>query len=104
MAKKVEEERRVSPALLIVPIAAGLGLVAVAGLALAVPPTPPPGRANLYGVVTDAVTGNPIDGVLASLNGLEVYTDASGSYIFEDLDPGEYLLQFSKEGYETAVY
>lgn len=99
-----DKERGISPALLIVPLIAGIGLVAVAGLAFAAPPTPPPGRANLYGVVTDAITGNPLDGVLVSLNGLEVYTDTSGSYIFEDLHPGAYTLQFSKEGYETAVY
>ncbi|MBA7468811.1 hypothetical protein ES707_04065 [subsurface metagenome] len=70
----------------------------------AAPPTPPPGRAALYGRVTNAVTGEPISGVLVSLNGLEVYTDADGNYIFEDLEPGEYVLEFSKAGYETLVY
>ncbi|GAI59200.1 unnamed protein product, partial [marine sediment metagenome] len=40
MAK--EEERRISPAILIVPLAAGLGLAAVAALAFAAAPTPPP--------------------------------------------------------------
>ncbi|GAI63715.1 unnamed protein product, partial [marine sediment metagenome] len=93
------------PAIAIIPI--GLGLAAVAGiaaLAWAAPPTPPPGLANLYGKVTDTVTGIPISGVLVSLNGLQVYTDAGGNYIFEDLEPGGYVLQFSKEGYETVVY
>jgi len=42
--------------------------------------------------------------VLVSLNGLQVYTDAGGNYIFEDLEPGEYVLQFSKENYETVTY
>lgn len=100
------EERRISP-VVIIPIGLGLGLVAVLGFvafAQAVPPTPPPGRANLYGKVTDAVTGAPISGVPVSLNGLEVYTDAGGNYIFEDLEPGEYVLEFSKAGYETLVY
>ncbi|GAI59650.1 unnamed protein product, partial [marine sediment metagenome] len=49
------EEKRISPALVIIPI--GLGLAAVVGLAAmawAAPPTPPPGLANLYGKVTDA--------------------------------------------------
>ncbi len=100
-----EEEKRISPAVVIGGL--GLGLVAavgIAALAMAAPPAPPPGKANLYGVVTDAVTGEPISGVLVSLNGLEVYTNAAGNYILEDLDPGEYLLQFSKEGYQTATY
>ena len=84
---------------------AGLGaLIYVATRAKAAPPPPPPGRANLYGKVTNAITGNPIGGVLVSLNGLEVYTNTGGNYIFEDLDPGAYLLRFTKEGYETVVY
>ncbi|GAI81031.1 unnamed protein product [marine sediment metagenome] len=99
-----EEGRRISPALVIVPIAAGLGLVAVAALAFAGPPAPPPGRANLYGKVNDAATGEPISGVLVTLNGLEVYTDAGGNYIFEDLEPGTYSGSASKEGYETAYF
>lgn len=105
MPEVKKEERRISPALVIIPI--GLGLAAVAGIAAmgwAAPPTPPPGLANLYGKVTDAVTGDPLPGVLVTLNDLEVYTDAGGNYIFDDLEPGEYVLQFSKEGYETAVY
>ena len=99
------EERRISPAVAIIPVGLGLAaLVGIAALAWAAPPTPPPGLANLYGKVTDAVTGYPVPGVLVSLNGLTVYTDAGGNYIFEDVDPGEYVLQFSKDGYETAVY
>ncbi len=105
MPEVKEEERRISPAIAIIPI--GLGLAAVVGLAamaFAAPPAPPPGLANLYGKVTDAITGSPISGVLVSLNGLQVYTDAGGNYIFEDLDPGEYVLQFSKADYETVTY
>ncbi|MBA7590018.1 hypothetical protein ES708_32117 [subsurface metagenome] len=107
MPEVKKEERRISPALVILPI--GLGLAAAAGVAALAfaapgPPEPPPGLANLYGKVTDAVTGNPLPGVLVSLNGLEVYTYAGGNYIFEDLEPGGYVLQFSKEGYETVVY
>ncbi|MBA7552435.1 hypothetical protein ES705_44996 [subsurface metagenome] len=87
------------------PIAGVLGLVAaVAAIAFAGPPTPPPGRANLYGKVNDAATGEPISGVLVTLNGLEVSTDAGGNYIFEDLEPGAYEGSASREGYETAYF
>jgi len=112
VAKEEKEERKISPALLILPL--GLGLAAALGmaaLAKAAPPEEPeepeepePGLANLYGKVTDTETENPISGVLVTLDGLQVYTNAGGSYIFGDLDPGGYALQFSKEGYETAVY
>jgi len=101
------EERRISPAV----IAAGAGAAIGIGALLyfltrveAAPPTPPPGLANLYGKVTDAVTGRPIPQVQVTLNGLEAYTNAGGNYAFADLEPGEYILQFSKEGYEPLVY
>jgi len=101
------EERRISPAV----IAAGAGAAVGIGALLyfltrveAAPPTPPPGLANLYGKVTDAVTGRPIPQVQVTLNGLETYTNAGGNYAFADLEPGEYILQFSKEGYEPLVY
>ena len=107
MPEVKKEERRISPAIAIIPI--GLGLAAVAGIAALAfaapgPPEPPPGLANLYGKVTDSVTGIPISGVLVSLNGLQVYTDAGGNYIIENILPDSYILQFSKEGYETATY
>ena len=102
------EERRISPA-----VVAGIGAGATIGIGAllyfltrveAAPPTPPPGLANLYGKVTDATTGHPVASVLVTLNGLEVYTDSGGNYTFTDLEPGEYVLQFSKEGYEPLVY
>lgn len=96
------EERRISPAVAIIPV--GLGLAAVVGLAAIAWAAPAPGKANLSGVVTDATTGQPIPDVLVTLNGLELYTDAGGNYSFENLEPGGYVLQFSKEGYETVVY
>ena len=99
------EEKRIPPAVIVV----GLGLGAAVALtyyavARAAVPTPPPGLANLYGKVTDAVTGQPIFSVLVTLNGMQVYTNSRGDYIFPDLDPGEYMLQFSKEGYQTEVF
>ena len=98
-------ERKISPGA-VAAIGLGLGGIAVLGLAalaFASPPTPP-GKARLYGTVTDAETGNPISGVLVALNGLEDYTDFGGNYLFPNVEPGSYVLQFSKEGYETVVY
>ena len=63
-----------------------------------------PGKANLYGKVTDAITGQALPEVLVSLNGIATHTDSGGNYAFTDLEPGEYILQFSKEGYQTVVY
>lgn len=101
------EGRRISPAIAIIPI--GLGLAAVVSLAAMAfaapgPPEPPPGKANLFGKVTDAVTGSPVSGVLVGLDTMGTLTDGAGNYLFEDLEPGGYVVQFSKEGYETVVY
>ena len=92
-------------------IAIGAGIAGAVGAliyfatrAKAEPPPPPPGLANLYGVVTDANTGQPIPDVLVTLNGLEAHTDSAGNYTFEELEPGEYVLQFSKAGYQPATY
>ena len=63
----------------------------------------PPLVANLYGVVTDAVTGEAISGVRVAIDGLVTYTDSLGQYGFEGLEPGNYVVEFSKEGYETVV-
>ena len=100
------EERRISP-LVIVGIGAGIATAAAVGLyalARAAPSPPLPGLANLYGKVTDAVTGEAIPGVLVTLDGMQIYTDSGGNYSFTDLEPGEYVLQFSKDGYGTLVY
>ena len=63
-----------------------------------------PAVANLYGVVKDADTGQPIQGVMVTIAGLVAYTNASGQYAFEGLAPGAYTVEFSKAGYETLVY
>ena len=100
------EERRISPAVIAAGAGAAIGIGALLYFltrAEAAPP-PPPGLANLYGKVTDAITGRPIPQVRVMLNGLETYTNAGGNYAFADLEPGEYVLQFSKEGYEPLVY
>ena len=63
----------------------------------------PPLVANLYGVVTDAETGYPLPGVKVTIDGLVVFTDASGNYGFTGLTPGAYTITFEKDGYETLV-
>ena len=88
-------------------LAIGLGAVIAGGLlwfSRRAKAAPSPGQANLYGVVIDASTRKPILGVLVILNGLQVYTDANGYYIFTNVKPGSYIATFTKEGYETAVF
>ena len=98
------EEREISP-LWIIPVGVILGIGAALGAAVLArtAPAPPPGRATLYGEVTDSVTGEAISGALITLDGSQAYSDADGNYIFEDFDPGEYTLQFSKENKEVAM-
>lgn len=85
-------------------VAAGVGaLLYLATRAKAAPPEPPPpGLANLYGLVTDAETGKVISGVLATLDGIQTYTGGNGNYAFTDLELGGYHIIFEKEGYEMA--
>lgn len=93
-------------------VAIGVGIAGVVGLGVylatrkveAAPPPPPPGLANLYGKVTNAQTGNPIAGVLVTLDSMSVYADSGGNYAFLDLEPGGYWGSASKEGYETAYF
>ncbi|MBA7580633.1 hypothetical protein ES708_22527 [subsurface metagenome] len=103
-----EDKKRISPAVAIVGAGLGLGVLgvlALAAMARAAPPEEPePGLANLYGKVTDSQTGAALPDVLVALDGMQTYTDSGGNYAFANLDPGEYMLQLSKEGYESAAY
>ncbi|GAI68582.1 unnamed protein product, partial [marine sediment metagenome] len=101
------KEKEISPGAVVV-VGVGLGGIAVLGLAalaFAAPPAPlppSPGKANLYGRVVDAETGKAIPDVLVTLDGMQTSTDASGDYLFPDLEPGGYYITFEKEGYETV--
>jgi len=79
------------------------------------PPSPPePGFSNLYGIVTDSLTGQPISGVKVEIHaGVEKYTYSSNNGYYELLDlkwywnsvyrlpePLAYLF-FEKQGYAT---
>lgn len=59
--------------------------------------------ANLYGIVTDIDTGQPISGVKVTIGGVVTYTNASGAYGFEGLSPGAYTIVFEREGYVTET-
>jgi len=92
------EKRGISP---VVVIAGGLGLTLAGGLVLFAiaraaqgpPPEPPPGFANLYGIITDAETGAPIAGVQGTVyqdhnTDTEVYnftTNAAGYYAIKNM-------------------
>jgi hypothetical protein len=70
----------------------------------AAPPTPPPpGLANVYGVVTDSSTGKPISGVGFALNSFTTSSGSSGDYSFNSITPGDYVIALVKDGYESLT-
>lgn len=56
---------------------------------------------NIYGIVFDKITNDPLDGVMIRLipGGESTNTYADGSFEFLNLQPGNYTLQLSKNGY-----
>lgn len=88
-------------------IATGLGLAGYGIyklMAKKVPPTPPPGLANLYGQITDASTKKPILGAVAVADGNSSYTAEDGVYTIARVTPGDYQVGFESDGYETVEY
>ena len=79
----------------------GIGALFLAILALLFfwkkkpPELPPEDKATLWGMVTDASTGNPISGIKAALDSLLTTTGTDGRYEFANMEPGEYLLVFT---------
>ena len=67
------------------------------------PSVVPPTKGTLTGQVTDATTGQPINGVTVSLSGVTTTTDSSGNYGFTNITPGTYTLTFTKSGYNTLT-
>lgn len=59
---------------------------------------------TLYGVVTDARTGEPVKEASVELQptGLKTTTGSDGWYQFLDVKAGEYDMNFSKAGYEIV--
>lgn len=62
--------------------------------------------AQVYGTITDAISGNPLDSVEVIANSLvSTYTDASGNYLLSGISPGVVQLTTVKGGYgqEQAI-
>ncbi len=59
-------------------------------------------KATCSGTVRDVITGESLSGVLVTLNSLEIVTDPSGFYIFEDVTAGKHTLSFFKEGFKEV--
>jgi len=72
----------------------------------AAPPPPPPELASLWGIVTDAGTGSPIQAIEVFLDSWVVSTGPDGRYEFLEVEPGVYELVFTDPlgRYETLVY
>ena len=69
-------------------------------------PTPPPpaeNKGNVYGLVTDAVSGQVLGGVAVSTTGFDLVTDDVGYYAITDMDLVTYQIAFRLEGYETFL-
>lgn len=64
---------------------------------------PQPGKAHLYGDVVDE-TQTPIAGVSIQLDGRSAHTNTDGHYQILNIEPGEYSITFTKQGYETLTY
>lgn len=81
-------------------------LVAVIGICLAgCTEEPEVTTGTISGTVSLGPVGvEPLEGVLVTLSptGLTQVTDHGGGYRFSDLTAGNYTLQFSKQGYNTA--
>jgi hypothetical protein len=65
----------------------------------------PINTAILYGQVTDAKTGGPIEGIQVSCNSYTGPTGADGQYRIENITPGDYSVTFTDPlgRYETKV-
>ena len=58
---------------------------------------------TIYGIVNDADNGEPVSGVYVVLNprGKTTNTGSDGRFEFLDMEPGQYTIQISKNGYKT---
>ncbi|NLI80013.1 MAG: hypothetical protein GX442_26650 [Candidatus Riflebacteria bacterium] len=61
--------------------------------------TSSPARGGLRGVVTD-IAGKPLGGTRVTAGGTSAYTDSSGAFALDDLEPQFYSVIAEREGYE----
>ena len=73
-----------------------------------VSPTPEasPTTGTLRGRVTDATTGNPIEGATVTTDppSKTSVTDSEGNYVLADIEAGNYTVTVSKDGYESDTF
>ena len=58
---------------------------------------------DIYGIVSDAVTHDPIAGAHVTINpgGRSQVTGSDGRFEFKDLDPQQYTITAQRTGYQT---
>lgn len=96
----------------VIPEEAGVYNVDVDGLTGSFTAIPVVPVTTLYGYVTDAKTGSPLEGAWAIISTItEPYeevahaiTSADGTYRIEDIEPGRYWLIFMATGYREQVF
>lgn len=64
-------------------------------------PSPPLEKIQIVGTVWDRTDGSPLGGVAITCNGISTTSDINGEYSFDNLEPKDYTLTFTKEGYDA---
>jgi hypothetical protein len=59
---------------------------------------------EINGIVTDAITDEPVTGALVKLNPLNdtILTRSDGTFLFKNVIPGNYEIQVSKDNYHLS--
>lgn len=60
-----------------------------------------PWRGEVHGRVVDDADGNPIANATVSFQGIQTLTDENGNYSLDGVTDGDFLLNVSKEGYDS---
>lgn len=80
-----------------------LVLIAITVLSLLPLITAPPLKVGaIAGTVIDSDTGLPIEGATVTADGYSASTEADGTYLLADLSVGDYIVEASAAGYESA--
>ena len=69
------------------------------------PPTTAPTTGDISGTVLDASSSQPISGATITTDPItsSKTTDSEGAYTIEGVEPGNYAVQASKDGYQTGT-